>query len=185
MSLAVQLAAIRDTLRLALVAHWSDARVEIGDENLSEHVGAPVIVLCYATGEERPPRDLNTNPPTIAERVWDIEAHVWIAQYSASASEDDRDVARLADLETMLDELSRAVYSNTHGSIGGGTPLNVPITISRDVEIFRFGEAAVALFKLGRPVTYGPTLEPVENAAAAVEGDGSVMNVNTFSAWGA
>lgn len=185
MSLAVQLAAIRDTLRLSLVAHWSDARVEIGDEHLAEHVGAPVIVLCYATGEERPPRDLNTNPPTIAERVWDIEAHVWIAKYSESATEDDRDVARLADLETMLDDLSRAVYANTHGSIGGGTPLNVPITISRDVEIFRFGEEAIALFRLGRPVTYGPTLEQVDNATAAVEGDGSAMNVNTSSAWGA
>lgn len=185
MTLAVQLAAIRDTLRPALAARWANARVEIGDENLPDHVGEPVIVLCYATGEERPPRDLNTNPPTIAERVWDIEAHVWICEYDPSATEDERDVARLADLETMLDELSRAVYAITHGSIGGGTPLNVPITISRDLEIFRFGEQAVALFKLGRPVTYGPTLEPVENATAAVEGDGSVMNVNTSSAWGA
>lgn len=183
MSLATQLAAIRDTLRPALTSRWANAHVEIGDENLPGHVGYPVIVLCYATGEERPPRDLSTNPPTIAERVWDIEAHVWIGEYDPDAPEDERDVARLADLETMLDELTRAVYSNTHGSIGGGTPVNVPITISRDVEIFRYGEQAVALFKLGAPVTYGPTLEPVENAAAAVEGDGTVMNVNT--SWGA
>lgn len=184
MSLAAQLAAIRDTLRPALAAHWANARVEIGDENVSDHVGSPVIVLCYATGEERPPRDLSTNPQTIAERLWDIEAHVWISEYDQSAPEDERDVARLANLETMLDELSRAVYANTHGSIGGGTPLNVPITISRDVEIFRFGEEAVALFKLGAPVTAGPTLEPVEDASAAIEGDGTVMQINT-SSWGA
>lgn len=183
MNLATQLAAIRDTLRDGLASHWTDSEVHVGDDALGEHVGPPRIVLCYATGEERPPRDVGTNPKTIAERVWDIEAHVWISKYDSGLSADERAVTRLADLETMLDELSRAVYANTHGSIGGGTPLNVPITISRDVEIFRYGEQAVALFKLGSAVTYGPTLEPVENATAAVEGDGSVMNVNT--SWGA
>ncbi len=184
MTLAEQLRLIRDTMLDALVARWSEAEVRVGDEHVGEHVGPPRVVLCYATADERPPRDLSTNPKTIAERVWDIEAHVWLAEYDPSLDPAERDLMRISDLSTMLDELSRAVYEHTHGSIGGGTPRDATITVVRDVEVLRFGEAAIAVFNLSESVAYGPTLVPVENAAAAVEGDGTVMNVNIDS-WGA
>jgi hypothetical protein len=189
MTLAEQIQAIRASLRTALEARWpatadrAAPEVRIGDRWLGEHVGPARVVLCYATADERAPRELGTNPRTIAERVWDVEAHVWVSEYSASLTDDEIDIARVSDLETILDDLSRAVYENTHGSIGGGTPRDSTITVVRDTEVLRFGEAAVALFAIGAPVIEGPTLEAVDDIASAIEGDGVTVVVN--ESWGA
>lgn len=189
MTLAEQLQGIRASLRTSLAARWPASaeraapEVKIGDRWLGELVGPARVVLCYATAEERAPRELGTNPRTIAERVWDVEAHVWVAEYSASLTDDEIDIARVSDLETILDDLSRAVYENAHGSIGGGTPRDSTITVVRDTEVMRFGEAAIALFSVGAPVIEGATLEAVDDIESAVEGDGVTVAVN--ESWGA
>lgn len=189
MTLAEQLQAIRTSLQTALEERWPASgdraapEVRVGDRWLGEHVGPARVVLCYATAEERAPRELGTNPRTIAERVWDVEAHVWVSEYSDSLTDDETDIARVSDLETILNHLSVAVYDNTHGSIGGGTPRDSSITVVRDLEVLRFGEAAIALFAVGAPVIEGATLEAVDDIESAVDGDGVTVAVN--ESWGA
>ncbi len=153
--------------------------VDLGDRHLGEsYTGAPRVVLAISGSTSSGPRDMCTNPKIISEDRCVIEAHAWVAEAEAETDQYVRDVDRIRDAWDLHQDIKRAVYTLQHGMVGVRTDPFTDVSMIRDAEVLRFGEAFVDLFIIPAPVPLGPTYQLALGTPTADTGHDAGLVIN-------